>query len=261
MFDYHIHSKVSYDGHATPQEMAQAAADVGLKEICFTDHLDYQLCVPREKTAYKTEIYRQSHDSVELPGLMIRHGAEVGLATWNKEEAERDISAYPYDFILGSVHFIEDGDPYLPPYWVGRDPLEAEQQYFLEILKCVQIHDNFDVLGHLTYISKCKAHPCPRVLPVEEFKDIVAAIMETLIAKGKGLEVNTSGVNRCGDFLPGIPYLKMFRELGGELVTVGSDAHTLDRVGQYIGEATEILKDIFGYVCTFECRKPIFHKL
>ena len=74
------------------------------------------------------------------------------------------------------------------------------------------------------------------------------------------MEVNTSGMDRVGEFLPSKAFLKRFRELGGEIVTVGSDAHNADRVGQYTKEAIEMVKDIFGYVCTFENRKPIFHK-
>ena len=75
------------------------------------------------------------------------------------------------------------------------------------------------------------------------------------------MEMNTSGVDRCGGFLPTADYFRRFKELGGEIVTVGSDSHRCDRVGQYTFEACEILRDIFGYVCTFQDRKPIFHKL
>ena len=82
-----------------------------------------------------------------------------------------------------------------------------------------------------------------------------------VIAKGKGMEINTSGVDRAGDFLPSAAFLKRYKELGGEIVTLGSDAHAPDRVGQYASEAMAILKDIFGYVCTFADRKPIFHKI
>jgi histidinol-phosphatase (PHP family) len=85
--------------------------------------------------------------------------------------------------------------------------------------------------------------------------------MKTLAQNGKGMEINTSGVDRVGDFLPSIDFIKRFRELGGEIITVGSDAHDTSRVGQHISEALEIAKDVFGYVCTFEKRKTIFHKL
>lgn len=85
--------------------------------------------------------------------------------------------------------------------------------------------------------------------------------MRVLISKGKGMEVNTSGADRVGEFLPSFEFLRRFKELGGEIVTVGSDAHDISRLGQYIPEALEMLKGIFGYVCTFEKRTPIFHKL
>lgn len=261
MFDYHIHTTVSYDGHCSPEEMARAAVNAGMQEICFTDHLDYQLSVPREKTAYTPEAYRRAYCNLNVPGITIRRGAEVGLTPWNREEVHRDLAAFPYDFVLGSVHFINDADVYYPEFWVGRDFLLTERQYFEEMLSCVQLHDDFDVLGHLTYISKVKGHPSPRIIPLEDHRDVIAAIMQTLIDKGKGMEINTSGVDRCGDFLPDLPYLKLFKELGGEIVTVGSDAHTADRVGQYINDACAIARDVFGHVCTFQNRTPIFHKL
>lgn len=260
MYDFHLHSTVSYDGHSTPEQMVQAAIDCGLKEICFTDHLDYQRCVPRSKTTFPLEQYRRAYKHLHDSKLTIRFGVEVGLANWNREDVEKDLLGFAYDFVLGSVHFIEDEDPYLPPYWAGRDPLMAERQYFEEMLQCVQLHDNFDVLGHLTYISKCKAHPCPRIIPLESYRDLVAEIMKTLIEKGKGMEVNTSGMDRCGDYLPSIPYLRLFRDLGGKIVTIGSDAHDSRRVGQYIPDAYHMVKEVFGHVCTFQNRQPVFHK-
>ena len=242
MFDYHIHSTVSYDGHSTPEDMVRAAEAAGLKEICFTDHLDYQLCVPREKSAFTAQCYALAYRTIKSDAVSIRFGAEVGLAPWNQEEICKDLAAYPYDFVIGSVHFIDDEDPYLPPYWVGKDALQAEQKYFEEMLQCVKLHDDFDVLGHMTYISKCKAHPNRRLIPLEEYRDVIAEIMKVLISKGKGMELNTSGVDCCGDYLPALDYLMLFRDLGGEIVTIGSDAHTADRVGQYCGLGCAILK-------------------
>jgi histidinol-phosphatase (PHP family) len=85
--------------------------------------------------------------------------------------------------------------------------------------------------------------------------------MKTVAEKGKGMEINTSGVDRVGAFLPSLDFIKRFRELGGEIVTVGSDSHDEGRVGQYADGAIEIAKEVFGYVCTFEGRKAIYHKL
>ena len=137
----------------------------------------------------------------------------------------------------------------------------AFEDYLVQSLECVKIHDRFDVLGHLNYVCKSSHNPTHAPLRYEDFSDICDEIMKTVIAKGKGMEINTSGVDRVGDFLPSAPFLKRYKELGGEIVTVGSDAHDPSRVGQYAKEALDILKDVFGYVCTFENRKPIFHKL
>ena len=128
-------------------------------------------------------------------------------------------------------------------------------------LERVQLHNDFDVLAHLTYISKTRAHPAPRPVPYGEHREVIDQILRVLADKGKGLEMNTSGVDRCGDFLPSADIFRRFREMGGQIVTVGSDAHDSSRVGQYTFRACDILKDIFGYVCTFAERKPIFHKL
>lgn len=261
MFDFHMHSTISYDGRNTPLEMARAAADAGLKEICFTDHLDYQQSVPRKKTAYSIETYRAAYEGLEIPGLTIRQGTEIGLIPQMKNEIAADLQAYPYDFVLGSIHFINDEDIYFPEFWAGRDFFATERLYFEEMLRCVQMYDDFDILGHLTYISKCKGHPSPRIIPLDDHKEVIAEIMKTLIARGKGMEINTSGVDCCGDYLPGISYLKLFKDLGGQIITVGSDAHTADRVGQYTADAMAIAKEIFGQVCTYQGRQPIFHKL
>ncbi len=209
MFDYHMHSTVSYDGHNTPMEMALAAKATGLTEICFTDHLDYQLCRPREETAFCVERYNEAYDGLAVPGLTIRRGAEVGLTPWNREELSRDLHRRQYDFVLGSVHFINDEDPYFPAYWQTHNTAQAEREYLLEVLKCVRIQDDFDVLGHLTYISKLRANPHPRLVPLHEHRQIVEEILKLLVAKGKGLECNTSGVDRVGDYLPGADYLRL----------------------------------------------------
>ena len=183
------------------------------------------------------------------------------MTPWNADEIKQDLSKRHYDFVLGSIHFIDDADPYFPYFWEGKTVLQAERMYFEEMYKCLKLHDDFDVLGHLTYISKVAAHPSPRRLPLAEYREIVAEIMKILVAKGKGMEVNTSGVDRCGDFLPGAEYLRLFKDLGGTTVTVGSDAHRYDRVGQYTVDACRMVSEIFGYVCTFADRKPIFHKV
>lgn len=260
MFDFHMHSRVSFDGHDTGEAMARAALAAGLSEICFTDHLDYDPLGQMGILAFDTAVYHAEYDALELPGLMIRRGCEFGMTPDNKAQFKQDLARRPYDFVLGSVHFVDDQDVYFDGYWNGKSIFQAERRYLEATLECVQIHEDFDVLAHLTYIAKTHAHPAPRPVRYADHKEVIDAILQVLIAKGKGLELNTSGMDRCGAYLPEADVFRRFRELGGRIVTVGSDAHRTNRVGQYCTEACNILRDIFGYVCTFEDRKPIFHK-
>lgn len=261
MFDYHMHTRVSFDGRDTGINMARAAHAAGLKEICFTDHLDYDPLGKMGKLDFDTAQYNAEYDDLEIPGLKIRRGIEFGMEPDNMVQLKKDLQRRPFDFVLGSIHFVEDLDVYYAPFWEGKTVFQAERLYLEATLERVQLHNDFDVLAHLTYISKTRAHPAPRPVPYGEHREVIDQILQVLADKGKGLEMNTSGVDRCGDFLPSADIFRRFRELGGQIVTMGSDAHDSSRVGQYTFQACDILKDIFGYVCTFEERKPIFHKL
>lgn len=261
MFDFHMHSTVSFDGHDAAAEMVRAAQAAGLREICFTDHIDYVKDPTDLSMVFDTEKYNAAYGDLEAESLIIRRGMEFGMYPDNADMLKKDLQRRPFDFVLGSVHFVEEEDVYFAPYWDGKTVFEAERRYLEETLACVQAHDEFDVLAHLTYISKARAHHAPRPVPLEDHREIVDEILRILAKKGKGMEMNTSGVDRCGDFLPYDVYFRRFKELGGQIVTIGSDAHTASRVGQYADRACQILKDIFGYVCTFENRIPIYHKL
>ena len=260
MFDFHMHSRVSFDGHDTGEALAQAALSAGLNEICFTDHLDYDPLGKMGILAFDTDTYNAEYDVLEVPGLLIRRGMEFGMTPDNKAQFQKDLNRRPFDFVLGSVHFVDDLDVYFEEYWSGKTIFQAERRYLESTLECVQLHDDFDVLAHLTYIAKTHCHPAPRIVPYEEHKEIIDEILRVLVAKGKGLELNTSGMDRCGGFLPTADIFRRFRELGGTIVTVGSDAHRTDRVGQYSRDACDLLREIFGHVCTFAERQPIFHK-
>ena len=261
MLDFHMHSTVSFDGHDAPEQMILAAAKNGLREICFTDHIDYDPLASEQTMIWDTETYHRAYDALTHPTVKIRRGVEFGLLPGNASQFREDLKRAEFDFVIGSVHFAENVDIYFRPYWEGKTVFEAERRYLEETLACVEAHEDFDVLGHLTYISKARAHPSPRPVPYEEHRTLVDEILRTLARKEKGMEINTSGVDRCGDFLPYGVYFQRFKDLGGRIVTVGSDAHTADRVGQYTDRACELLREIFGYVCTFDGRKPIFHKL
>ncbi|MBR4941259.1 MAG: histidinol-phosphatase HisJ family protein [Clostridia bacterium] len=261
MFDYHIHSQLSFDSKEAPIEICRAAVANGLKEICFTDHYDYNTSPDLPFNTFSDEAYAELYDGLSCGGLVIKQGVEFGMANWNQKEADELAARRKFDFIIGSVHFIDGHDPYEAVYWEDKTVHEAFEKYLLGILECVKVHSNYDVLGHLTYVCKSVHNPSHAPVPVDDFTDITDEIMKILVANGKGMEINTSGVDRAGCFLPQKEFLQRFKSFGGEIVTVGSDSHDRTRVGQYVPEALEILKDVFGHVCTFSGRKPIFNKL
>lgn len=261
MFDFHLHTKVSFDGVGTSREMAEAALKAGLKEICFTDHEDYNSDPTKAPNLINMEEYSRAYDHLYVPGLTIRKGIEFGLTTWNQKELKHFLKQRPFDFVIGSIHFVDGYDPYDKEYWEGRTVQESFHRYLEQTLACVKVHDDYDVLGHLTYVCKSAHNATHEPVRYRDFREITDEILRILVSKGKGMEINSSGVDRVGDFLPAADFLRRFHELGGEIITIGSDAHAADRVGQYQKEALEIVKDIFGHVCTFENRKVVFHKL
>lgn len=263
MFDFHMHSGVSFDSTENAENMVKAAENRGLKEICFTDHRDYYrnengIVIPN---CFSLEDYNRAYDNLRSDKVRIRRGLEFGMTPWNKDILKKDLSERDYDFVIGSVHFVDDIDVFEDEkFWNGKSTQKAYEEYLKEIIKCLKVHDDFDVLGHISYVSKCGKNPDKIPLKYEDFQDLSNEILSLAAKSGKGIEINTSGIRITGDYLPPVAFLKRFKELGGEIVTIGSDSHNAERVGQYCFEAAEIVKDIFGYVCTFSKRKPIFHK-
>ena len=257
MYDYHMHSRVSFDAKDSGLDMALAAAARGLKEICFTDHIDY---TPELDMVFDTAVYNAEYDGLQVPGLLIRRGMEFGLTPDNPGQLKKDLRRRHFDFVIGSAHLVDGVDVYMEPYWQGKSYDEAIRRYLETTLECVRVHEDYDVLGHLTYIAKCGANPRKEPLRYSDHKAIMDEIMLELVRRGKGMELNTSGIDRCGGPLPTLDYFQRFYELGGRIVTVGSDSHDVARAGQYTHEMVAELKKIFGYVCTFEGRRPIFHR-
>lgn len=261
MFDFHMHSKVSFDGYGDARDMVAAAAQRGLKAICFTDHLDYDPLGRDPDLAFDTEEYNAAYDSLYHPEVKIFRGMEFGMLPDNVEVFQKDLQRRAFDMVIGSAHFIEGLDIYYEEFWEGKTAQQAFLSTLETTLECVKVHHAYDVLGHLTYAAKQPHNPGHKPVLYEDFREVIDEILKTLVLNGKGLEINTSGMDKCGVFLPDETVLRRFKELGGEIVTVGSDAHGADRVGQYCKEACFLAQDIFGYVCTFEERKPVFHKL
>lgn len=265
MFDYHLHSKVSFDSDCAPKDIVSAAEKAGLKEICFTDHYDFNDIFREKRNLFTIEDYRAAYDGLNSEKVNIRHGVEFGLTTWNQNELSKLLESYSFDFVIGSVHYAGGYDPYYEAFWQDLTAEQAFEKYLNHLLLCVKAHSDFDVLGHINYVCRyvCRSpHGLEsKYLHYADYRDICDEIFKVLIEKGKGIEINTSGYDEYSEFIPSPVFVKRFRELGGEIITVGSDSHDQSRIGQHIKGALEIAKNIFGHVCTFEKRQVVFHKL
>lgn len=257
MIDYHVHSDISADCEVSMADMAMAARRAGVRELCFTEHIDINL--PGELDfSVDFARYRAEFEEVkaQFPDISIRMGIEAGLDMNTMERMQALLSGL--DFVVGSQHVVYGQDPYYQEVWKDRTQREIFDEYLAESLRCAAACDFYDVLGHLGYISKF----CPyedKLMRYSEYADAIDAILKRIVEKGKGLEVNTNGLYMTPDTMPERPILARYRELGGEIVTVGSDAHYAEVVGHAVRETLETLKAIgFRYVCAFDARKPRF---
>jgi len=260
MFDFHMHCSLSHDSEESAKKMVAAAEALGLSEIAFTDHYDFRSTIGTSDPLFSFDQYRENFDGLGSDKLKIRRGIEFGFSTWTQHELEKVASELKPDFIIGSLHYVYDIEPYFPEYWeVPGDPYERYLSYELDCLRLCKPR-SFDVIGHVNYVCKSPINPIKKPLLYEDFPELFDEILSEIVKKDMGLEINTSGVDRIGHFLPDRDILLRFYELGGRIVTVGSDAHDASRVGQYTDVAEALAREIFGYVCTFENRKPIFHR-
>ena len=261
MFDYHTHTKISFDSKTEPADMIRAAEKVGLKEICFTDHYDSVKGKTVDEVAFRIENYAAAYDTLASDKVKIKRGVEMGLTDFNAAAVSEVLARRKFDFVIGSVHHINGIDPYEKRYWDNITVAEGFARYLETVYECVKIHNDYDVLGHVTYVAKSPNSPTHEPLIYENYREIIDAILEEVIKHGKGIELNTSGIDRIGEPLPSRKILERYAELGGKIITLGSDAHVPENVGKHFSTAIELIRDTVGTICTFEGRIPTFHKL
>ena len=168
-------------------------------------------------------------------------------------------AAWPFDFIIGSTHVCSGKDPYYPDFYEGRTESEAYRAYFEDELKNVQMYDCFDSAGHLDYVVRYGPSR-NRDYSYHAYADILDEILKTLISKEKAIECNTAGFKAgLGHPHPTEDVLRRYRELGGELLTLGSDAHQTEHLGYEFRKTGELLKSLgFRYYTIYRNRRPEF---
>lgn len=267
--DCHMHTEFSTDSEAPVRAMAEAALARGLEEICITDHYDkdYPPVPDVEGTAFLFDPGRYFPALADVRGeyagkLAVRTGIEIGLQPHLGEFYSEFISKYPFDFVIGSVHLINGMDPYYGEVFEGRTDREVYRETFRLTLENLEAVKDFDVLGHIDYVVRYGRKKAEEY-SYADFADEIDAVLRKVIEMGKGIELNTGGFKYGLGFCnPHPDIIRRYRELGGEIITVGADAHCPEHVAYDFDRAEKILKDCgFRYYTVFESRKPVFRKL
>ncbi len=233
--DYHVHTEYSDDSVYPMESVVTDAIGLGLNEICFTDHVDYGV----------------KSDWESGKKIKYRNGEPLFRTLFHK---------YPFDFIILSIHQVGNLEFWTQDFQRGKTQQEYNEKYYEEMLAVVQQYKEYSVLGHMDLVVRYDKNG---VYPFQNIKPLIEKILKTVISDGKGIEINTSSYRYgLSDTTPSMDILKLYRELGGKIITIGSDSHKPEHLGAYIKETKELLKGL-GYTqfCTYKNMSPIFHDL
>ena len=264
LWDCHMHSEFSADSGTPTADMIRQAIALGFKGICFTEHLDPDYPPTPDDLEFALDIpayYTKLNELKETykNQIHIHFGIEIGLQLHLKQYFHNLLKEYPFDFVIGSSHVVHGADPYYPEFFQGRNEEQAYLEYFESILENLDAFHEMDTYGHLDYIVRYGPNK-NQFYSYKEYSDWLDEIIRLLIDKGLGMEINTGGYAAgLGHPNPHEDILKRYRELGGEIVTIGSDAHAPERIAADFDRACSILKKCgFRYHAIFRKRKPTF---
>lgn len=264
MKDCHVHTNISHDGISKIEEYIKIAKEKHVDEITFTEHWDdYAGVSSKLKTLdvskYREEYLKYKNDTI----LKTNFGIEVGLQPDIVEKVENMINEYPFDFVIGSSHITCKKDMAMDKsFFEGLTRREAYLKYFREVLENIKLYNEFDIYGHIDYVVRYGGYS-EKKIEYKEFNEILDEILISLIKKDKGIEINTSGIRyKLGSPHPNIDILKRYKELGGKIITIGSDAHKADDLAKDFDLAIDILENVgFKEIAVYHCRKPDFIKI
>lgn len=266
--DYHLHTLISSDSPASLPQQTQSALDAGLSELCVTDHwnlLDQQGC-PLSRDRDWTDSILQCHEARQLfsPQLEIRLGIEVGNGEIDPVSVSRGLiqAGEELDFVIGSLHNCSLGSGGLGIYTAAKQCQHIEEGIallddYMDTLHALAATDTFDVLGHVIY--PLRYLPQHWQLTLDPYEEQLRALFQALIQSGRGIEFNTTQGHTIEEWTD---VLKLYRDCGGEILTLGSDAHRPGQTGAGFSDAYRLLRSLgFRWHCTYRNRKPEFHAL
>ncbi|MGI6002449.1 MAG: histidinol-phosphatase HisJ family protein [Lachnospiraceae bacterium] len=274
--DYHTHSRYSFDGSEELETMCQAAVAAGLDEIAITDHMDIftgleyghmiNFDEPGGRDYYMDVegLYRNLAQIREKyrGRLKVVIGTELGQPQVNPEQARLFLAKYRPDFVIGSIHNMEND---LDVYYYDFTQIDVPSMYdhYLDWLLELARTGDFDVMGHLTYPLRYYYEREHRTLDLHPYEEKFRDLFRILIQNGRGIELNVSGLYKpMKDTMPTFEVLRLYRACGGEIITIGSDAHKAQYIGAFQKEGQAMLREAgFRDITVFEARKPEFIRM
>lgn len=264
LWDCHMHSEFSSDS-STPMEcMIMQAISKELKGICFTEHLDPDYPETPDGLTFSVDLsaYMETFFSLKekyKDKIDLRFGIELGLQPHLAEYFKELTAQYPFDFVIGSSHVVNGYDPYYPDFFQTREEEKGYREYFESILKNINSISSFDTYGHIDYIVRYGPNK-NRDYSYQKYADIFDEILKQLISREIGMEINTGGYHYgLGEPNPCTDIIRRYRKLGGEIITIGADAHTPEKIGYAFDKAAQVLTACgFRYYTIFKNRKPEF---
>lgn len=259
MYDFHIHSDFSIDSKAPMESIVKSAIDKNLKTICFTDHVDFEATKEKLDLMFRPLDYFRDINKVKYKykdKIEILSGVEIGMQPHLKDRYYDFINAYGFDFVIMSIHSIEGMDIFYDFASSNLSPEETLNIYYDEILNNLRVFDEFDVLGHIDFIDRYTSD-FDLNRKYNQFMEKIEEILKLIIDKGKGIEINTGALRYGLDNVhPKPQILKLYKDLGGEIITIGSDAHIADHVGYEYKATEKLLREIgFKYLYLFRERR------
>ena len=258
ILDNHVHTHFSRDAKDTMEDVIKRAINIGVDYLTFTDHLEYNtdhfsLDIP----TYLDQIneYKQKYkDDIDL---LI--GIEVGYQSHLNKEINELLNSAPFDFVLCSTHTIDQIPVSHREYFEGLSKEEAYRKYFESIIQTNKEFSNYDVYGHLDYINRYAIYENNKII-YDDYRDVLDQVLKIIIDSGKGIELNTSGYRYGLNAIhPNVGIVKRYKELGGEIITLGSDSHRAIDVCEDFDKSYDMLEYLgFRYVSVFKNRKCEF---
>ena len=244
-YDCHLHSQMSFDSQLTMEEIAEIAFKMGFSGITYTDHVDFEYPGMGDKMIDLEAYYKHLIDVKEKykGKIEIWGGVELGMQPHLGEKNKIFIDNMKPDFIIGSTHTAHRKDIYDGSFTFGKTQLQAYTDYLEEILKNIKAHPYFNVLGHLDMILRLTDYE-DRSFKAIECWLLVQDILQELIDTGRGIEVNSSGwrYGLSGPH-PDFEIIKLYHDMGGTIITCGSDAHRTYSVGQDLENSYKLIKE------------------